>query len=128
MLLFVYGTLMKDFGNNSFLKECHFLGTATTKDNFCMYFQSGIPFLNDKIELCNIHGELYLVDEKTLRKIDILEDNESWYTRKQKVVYNCGREKLAWIYICNTETGIIVEDGDFRLFHEEHCRNLMGKL
>jgi gamma-glutamylcyclotransferase (GGCT)/AIG2-like uncharacterized protein YtfP len=46
-------------------------------------------------------GELYLVDEKTLAKLDYLEEEGSLYVRKTAKVYSSNKTYEAFVYIYN---------------------------
>jgi len=96
--VFVYGTLKKGFHNHFLIEQSILLSTeAATRDpyhlsigNFCIpYLQEapGHPIL----------GELYLVDDNTLNKLDELEKVPSHYLRKLITLEN--ENDPAWIYV-----------------------------
>ena len=83
-LVFVYGTLMSNYSNSSLLKYSKKIGRGSTIENFTMYC-SVIPFVvecpSDETGY-KIKGELYEVDEDTLKRLDKLEHHPSFYERK----------------------------------------------
>ena len=82
--LFVYGTLKKGLCNHHYLKNAKFLGKAITKAPFPMIApMKWYPYLLDQQgKGYRVEGELYEIDEKTLAKIDELEEYPSYYTRR----------------------------------------------
>lgn len=96
--IFVYGTLRRDFGNHSFLSQSTFKGTATTVEKFTLFCSGQIPFVSRSQAISTIVGEVYEVDNQTLRNLDALEgcrplsgssggfETSSWYTREQITV------------------------------------------
>lgn len=71
-LIFVYGTLKKNHGNNRVMGDSKFLGTHTTEPKFTLY-GGGFPFVKSSGET-PITGEVYEVtDKETLRDIYGLE-------------------------------------------------------
>ncbi len=80
--VFVYGSLKKGFGNHHLLNDSEFLGEAETCDSrFEMVSLGGFPGVydegNDKIK-----GEIYLINQNTLTKLDRLESEGTFYSRK----------------------------------------------
>lgn len=87
MIVFVYGTLKKDYWNNYLLGGSLYLGRGTTQEDYMIYYES-YPFAvhssNIKNGLClPIQGELYLVNKPTL---DILDELETGYERKLRPI------------------------------------------
>ena len=100
--MFVYGTLKKGFRNNTLLQDSIYLGTGTTFNYALKYSNnlSGFPIMFKRKNNV-VHGELYAVDEDTLKQLDILEDEGGLYNRK-KVKVNTGTETIpAYSYIGN---------------------------
>lgn len=105
--IFVYGTLRRGFGNHSFLNQSTFKGNAITVEKFTMFCSGQIPFVSRSQAISTIVGEVYEVDEQTLRNLDALEgcipksskeggfESNSWYTRDQAVVQYIGNEPSA---------------------------------
>lgn len=72
--VFVYGTLKRGFRNHRFLERATFLGEAYTVARYHM-LDGHFPVLRDTGPgRMQIAGELYDVDERTLVKLDDLED------------------------------------------------------
>lgn len=124
--VFVYGTLRKGFGNHYLLKEAEFVGFAKTKEKYTMY-ERVIPFVSKDRKTSQIVGEVYLVDDNTLSRLDHLEGHPYWYYREMidiilyrgqydsvpKNTYNHGEELKAWIYFNDIEKGRIIISGDY---------------
>ncbi|NIA10714.1 MAG: hypothetical protein GWP10_13550 [Nitrospiraceae bacterium] len=104
MLLFVYGSLKRGYGNACLLTDEHaeFIGEAVTVDNFNMisFGVPGvlIPTTDEMLKLAKpIVGELYKVSN--LKQIDILEGHPRVYKRKKvKIKTNNNEIVKAWIY------------------------------
>jgi gamma-glutamylcyclotransferase (GGCT)/AIG2-like uncharacterized protein YtfP len=127
-LLFVYGTLRKDYGNHGFLKNAHFVGEAKTQDKFVMHCRGYIPFVSESQAISQIVGEVYELDDSTLASIDHLEgcfpkrdgsgefEASSWYIRKQIPIEFVGYEghTRVWMYFNEQETQHpIICSGDY---------------
>lgn len=70
--LFVYGTLMKEMEHSGFLHDSKFLGDAITYGK--MWIGASIPKVIISGNHTNvIHGEVYEVNEDTLKSIDWFE-------------------------------------------------------
>lgn len=101
--VFVYGSLKRGFGNHDLLAESKFHGSPSTAED-CYYMNSlgAFPAVTTVSDDCengySISGELYTVSSATLRKLDQLEGNGSFYTR-QLVRINSPVIKEAWIYL-----------------------------
>ena len=88
--LFVYGTLKRGFHNHGWLEEndCYYLGDAFTKDNYTLLqdHYNGLPYVV-KESSNQIFGELYLVTEDLLKRLDVLEGHPIFYKRELIDVY-----------------------------------------
>lgn len=98
--VFVYGTLLKDFGNNYLLATSKCLGTYRTKKKYKMLDLGAFPmvFKGQKIEKLEflppsarvagfslfrpVKGEVYEINEETLKRLDQLESNGRLYNRE----------------------------------------------
>ncbi len=82
--LFVYGTLKKAHCNEEYLKDAQFIDEATTTLAYPMIAPKiWYPYLIDAPgEGRRVKGELYMIDDETLAKIDALEEYPHYYTRK----------------------------------------------
>lgn len=103
---------MRGYGNHFYLQHCKFLGNAITKKNYSLHVLAGIPMVHDDEHLYPVHGEVYLVDNETLKDIDELEGNGEWYTRRIETVFCDGLEMNVWVYF-NNEIGVCLSDGKF---------------
>ena len=85
--VFVYGSLKRGFGNHDLLAKSKFHGSLNTAED-CYHMNSlgAFPAVTTVSDDCengySISGELYTVDSATLRKLDQLEGNGSFYTRQ----------------------------------------------
>lgn len=117
-LVFVYGTLRKNLGWNHLLKNSEFISNAITKDSYAMYANS-IPYVKESEKVSSIKGEIYLVNDETLKNLDSLENHPNWYFRKEiEVLTELNETKLAWIYFNEDPKGEKVLSGDYLTFLE----------
>lgn len=97
--LFVYGTLMRGEINHRFLRLCRRLGDARTEPGFELADLGTFPALVATGSGVVV-GELYEVDEATLRRLDSFEDVPNLYVRRAiRVLGPAGREWLAFAYL-----------------------------
>lgn len=82
--VFVYGTLKRGIHNNRLLENSDFIGNAYTLDTFKM-FHVGFPviFFDNHPDAKPVYGEVYDVDDDTLKSLDNLEAEGSMYDRKE---------------------------------------------
>lgn len=98
----MYGTLKRGFHNNVFLDNAQYLGEYHTLDKFELYTDASfpIPYLTDSLNPrrlpARVFGNLYRVDEETLRDLDRLEGNGMFYQRRLIRIQNHPRE--CWAY------------------------------
>ena len=119
-LIFVYGTLRKGQCNHHFLERSKFIGNAKTKLGYALY-GSGVPFLSRTRAVSQVIGEVYAVDNATLRRLDELEGHPDAYKREQaEAVLEDGTELTPWIYFYDTAQGDLIESGDF--LQRTQCR------
>lgn len=85
--VFVYGTLKRAYHNNRYLKGSRFLGEALTVDNFDM-LDVGFPvLLPQRGDVAYpVKGELYEIDDTTLKNLDRLEGEGRMYQRQTRTV------------------------------------------
>lgn len=98
--LFVYGSLMNGQSNHDYyLTESNFIGNATL-DGYEIYDLGFYPGIIEGSE--KVYGEVYDINELTLKSIDRLEGEGSLYIRKLvKVLLDNGNFIDAWCYIYN---------------------------
>lgn len=128
--IFVYGTLMKKFGNHHLLHahgETRFVGRGKTADHFVMD-HVGFPRARRAWEnmpgrfLPNaVIGEVWTVTEQTFKILDQLEGNGFMYQR-EKVAVKCsnGETLEAWMYLYMKKLDAVnVPHGDWATFARE---------
>lgn len=117
--IFTYGTLKKGDYNHYLLKNADYLGEATTDPQFTMLHLGGFPGIVGKGNT-PIHGEVYEVDEPTLKRLDRLEGHPDFYERvplKVNIAEGATLEVEGYIlpekWLDNTRP--IIETGDWTL-------------
>jgi gamma-glutamylcyclotransferase (GGCT)/AIG2-like uncharacterized protein YtfP len=99
--IFVYGTLREGSGNWRGLLAPLKGKEAKTNQKYRMLSYGGFPAVY-KVEEngVQITGELFVIDDPTLERVDLLEGNPTWYNREEiKVTTKSGEEVVAWMYI-----------------------------
>lgn len=102
MNVFVYGSLMKGYWNNKLLENSIYTGMAKLVD-YEMYHVSGFPGI---IRKCGdyIIGEVYEIDEETLKRLDELEDEGRMYIRQPEAIILENQEEIkAFVYVWNNK-------------------------
>ena len=98
----VYGTLKGGYGNNFILEDATLVGKGKTADKYPLIIrQGGLPFLLYKLDKgYNVDVEVYLVNKKILRRLDILEGHPEWYRRREisVVIDEIDTAINAWVY------------------------------
>lgn len=95
--VFVYGTLMRGQRAHHMLQSCPCEGTYLLRD-YAMYDlvrYPGIVVSSGE----SVVGELYLVDDQTLARMDEYEENGSLYHRRYVTVSRGGQERAAQVYV-----------------------------
>ena len=99
--VFVYGTLKSGFPNHYLLEGCEFFGRAVTVPTYKM-IENGFPVIIPDPDGRRLAGEIYVVDDETLARLDRLEREGSSYDRKLIDVTLASGEQLptrAFIYV-----------------------------
>ncbi len=141
MFLFVYGTLMTGMKNHSKISHLKFIENGITRDKFYMASLtcSSYPIIsNEKInfqqQLSEIKGEIYEIDEKTLKSLDDFEGHPEYYTRKLINIIMESTDEFelsvdAFCYIMSNQKSLndirkffrytcdVINDGDWKNFH-----------
>ncbi len=108
ILVFVYGTLKKGYGNHRLLTTSKFVSKATTADKYLFQDNGSFPYVIDnslqqsqvREELKhNVIGELYEVTEEVLSSLDSLEgyrknSSYSLYDRQVVTVVDENNKKI----------------------------------
>lgn len=110
--VFVYGTLRKGLAWHHLLEGSVSSGIGTTQEMYAMY-ADGIPYVCENEKISHIKGEIYLVDDSALKRLDRLEGHPDWYERKEVIINSDSGETKAWIYFNPTPKGKLVASGDF---------------
>ena len=111
--LFTYGTLKRGFSNNHLLDGAEYVGTAKTLEKYSL-LESGIPFVFKGESVSHIYGELYQVNDQTLKVIDRLEGHPEWYQREEVgVLTEDGVTVTAWLYFYPEKRGKLVKTGRY---------------
>jgi len=102
-VVFVYGTLKRDFGNHRILARATFLGNGKTGQPFELVRLWGFPGMirvrGDRTGTA-VRGEVYAVDDRTLADLDHLESNGALYQRAQTpIILESGGTLTAWAYL-----------------------------
>lgn len=119
--VFVYGTLMSGFGNNTLLRSSTLVDSGTTEESYTLVAHS-IPYLLETEGKGYVSGEIYEVDENTLVALDRLESHPTWYERKViNVVTETGDRLEAWAYFMpnRPSEATVIESGDYREYKEQ---------
>lgn len=123
MKVFVYGTLLSGLSNSTLLNHAKFIGEGTMTG--VMYDLGNFPGVIYGTGV--VHGELYDVDESTLRDLDYLEGYDikyvtsSLYVREEvkNITLDDGRIiRDVFVYIYNKDLSgsgyPIIENGDYK--------------
>ena len=96
--VFTYGTLLRGERNHHYLSDEDFVCDAYIK-GFKMFDLGRYPGIEvgDGIVL----GELYFVDDDTLKHLDYLEEVDVLYLRKITKIYTNDKEYEGYIYVYN---------------------------
>lgn len=120
--VFVYGSLMSGMGNNRVIAGGQLLGEARIYGTFKMLDLGHFPGLVEgNFGRANrVIGEVWLVDDETMRRLDRLEGYPRMYDRRSVVAaLASGRLQRAQVYTYNAgvdevEDGKLVPDCDWR--------------
>ncbi|MCX7921496.1 MAG: gamma-glutamylcyclotransferase [Clostridia bacterium] len=128
MLVMVYGTLMMGFENHKVIKESMFISKAKTRGKL-YHLPYGYPAIIEGDGW--VKGEVYQVDETTLRALDLLEDYtygaaDNEYNRVMvQALLDSDTVSDVFIYMYANVSkvatvGIPISNGDWALFVEKN--------
>lgn len=73
--VFVYGTLRKRGTNHHVISKSPCIQANYIIRGYCLYdYQHWYPYMIERLENDQVIGEIYRVDQQTLKQLDILED------------------------------------------------------
>lgn len=104
MKLFVYGSLKKGKGANSFLGESKFIGKGTL-EGFVLYAVCTWPGIRAGDGV--VHGEVYEIDDNQLEYCDRYEGYPNLFGREEVEVSVCSEDgekttvTTCWVYVYN---------------------------
>ncbi|MGH4117522.1 gamma-glutamylcyclotransferase family protein [Clostridium sp.] len=109
--IFVYGTLMKGYSDHEkFLSEAKFAGHFVA-EGFQLYdFGNNAQIMHNEID--KVKGEIYVIDNDTLNKLDSLEVKGNLFARKLISVVNLNNNddvQEAYTYVYNKDLSKQVE-------------------
>lgn len=102
VLLFVYGTLKSNYGNNRILNNAEYVGNACLDKSFSMYLTENgyFPYVVKEPSPDNVKGELYWITPDILDNTDALEGHPDFYKRQKTVVTRPDGSTIdAYIYV-----------------------------
>ena len=121
-IIFVYGTLMKDMGNDYFLKKSEYLGEGITYKEYSMYIDIVLPKVTQTPRY-KIKGELYRVSNRDMESLDRLEEK---YSKEIINVFNENTQSDVYAYIYVWRKSIILNKsvdlntcGSYKKYMEE---------
>ena len=125
MLIAVYGSLRKGFGNNNIIESAIYKGEFDTKPEYSLYAVSpSFPGLKEN-GTTSIRMEVYEVDEHTLSRVNMLEgynENRNSRTNHYNRITITTPFGKAYAYIYNSGVGTheLIESGDWKEYKENN--------
>jgi gamma-glutamylcyclotransferase (GGCT)/AIG2-like uncharacterized protein YtfP len=107
MRVFVYGTLKKGLCNSSLLRTAEYVGTGYTVSLFTMR-TVGFPIIFPAENGSPVFGEVFEVDDNTLKALDNLESEGRMYNREKIMVVlpdigDAGQIEDVYVYVGNPD-------------------------
>jgi gamma-glutamylcyclotransferase (GGCT)/AIG2-like uncharacterized protein YtfP len=98
--VFTYGTLLYGERNHHLMDDENFLSEGRIKGfkMFNLGTYPGIEYGDGEVL-----GELYIVDDETLARLDYLEEEGTLYRREKTRIYTAHNEYDAFVYVYNLE-------------------------
>lgn len=98
-LLFVYGTLKRGMSNHHRLAGQHLVGEARTQPVYRLYRIDWYPGLVRVItDGVTVEGELWEVDDATLRQLDEYEGVPTWFERCELEIDGVDKPVQGYLY------------------------------
>ncbi len=117
--VFVYGTLLRGEPNHGLLACGQWLGTARTRPEFELVDLGYFPAMIAQGETA-VCGEVYAIDEATLRRLDRLEGHPRFYMRTT-IQLELGPEVQTYLLPADQAQGKRrILSGNWRLRSERH--------
>lgn len=122
--VFVYGTLRKNESNHYLLKEATLIARKAWTSGRLFDTGLGYPALKESMN-DRVYGELYLVSDEQLHRLDELEDyrpndrNNLYIRKKQVVFYDTGKIEAYLYFIAEHQESLLknhIESGDWKLY------------
>jgi gamma-glutamylaminecyclotransferase len=95
MLLFTYGTLQRGNVRNYILDGCAYLGPAKTYEKFLLKDRGDFPLMVElsktarkklALDMVVVQGELFNINQETLKYLDRIEGHPDFFTRRQVLI------------------------------------------
>jgi gamma-glutamylcyclotransferase (GGCT)/AIG2-like uncharacterized protein YtfP len=115
--IFVYGTLKRGLSNAAQLDGAVFERVAATASGYALHMVSGYPAMS-RSETGVVHGELYIVSDEHLRRLDEFEGVPEWYQR-EVIALGDGTEAEAYVVAVGRVQGLPPIVGG--MFSEPDC-------
>src|SRR5438552_14951530 len=97
--LFFYGTLKRTGRSNHLLAGQQFVRDAETMPFYRLYDHGEHPCLvEDRQDGVGVRGEVWLVDEAMLARLDIYEEAPRYFERREIQLHDFGGPVLAYFY------------------------------
>ena len=111
--VFVYGTLMRSESNHALLASEEFVGRAETHRRYTLVHLGHFPAML-RGGRQRVHGEVYIVSQRTLVALDRLEGHPHFYRRER--IRLCGAEDAAGYVMADATrpSRRIIESGSWR--------------
>ncbi|MED3623948.1 gamma-glutamylcyclotransferase [Neobacillus thermocopriae] len=125
--VFVYGTLRRHDKYHDLLKDSVLISEQAWTKGRLYDTEDGYPALMESTE-GTVYGELYLVTDEQLSRLDRLEEYEenrdnNLYDRKKKLIYHDRGETEAYTYFITKQNEfmlkIAIPSGDWRIYQFE---------
>lgn len=113
LLVFVHGTLRAGQNQHKHLERARFIGKGRTKEQYALYVGVS-PYVVKSEKVSWIVGEVYEIDQRTLRRLDLVEQCPCWQSREWvDVLMEKGQELRAMMYFARERKKHLVLSGDF---------------